>query len=268
MADDPNGHVDHGVSSTRHHTVDNCRISRVHAKALLRRVLRRRGIELRAFKPDIYLDAHLWWLFRELEINCVLDVGAHFGEYGDWLRNNDYKGFIVSFEPVEESFHVLRQRCAGDRRRRAIHLALGSTNGSAQINVAAGSDLTSFRQLSEFGTTTYTSGVVTRQETVQVRRLDQIFEAVTAHVPNPRVYLKMDTQGWDLEVLRGAQGCLNRILALQSEMAVQHLYTNSPDFREAISEFERSGFSISGLFSVGHDAQGRMVEFDCVMRRI
>ena len=48
------------------------------------------------------LGTHLAMLFARLKINCVLDVGAHVGQYGRFLRNIGYSGHIVSFEDDQD----------------------------------------------------------------------------------------------------------------------------------------------------------------------
>jgi hypothetical protein len=80
--------------------------------------------------------------------------------------------------------------------------------------------------------------------------------------------LKLDTQGWDLEVLRGADACISRIGAVQSEVSLKAIYKGMPSFIEAITEWNRLGFEITGMFPVSRDTNNlAIVEFDCVMAR-
>src|SRR5579871_1806209 len=234
---------------------------------LARRLLRPLGVEVRAFRDDLTLDTHLWRLFPSLGINCVIDVGARVGEYGRFLRRNGYRGRIVSFEPVHASFVALEARARHDPAWETVQLALGSTPGVAEINVARASNFSSFRTTSAYAASVYPEAMANRIERVQVKRLDEVIDSVLSGVRSPRVYLKMDTQGWDLEVFRGTRGCLDRIVALQTEMSVQPLYEGMPDFRESLSEFNRAGFSISGMYRVASDDRQRLIEFDCVMVR-
>ena len=108
---------------------------------------------------------------------------------------------------------------------------------------------------------------VERQE-VSVCRLDGLWNEVTKGLDDPRVYLKMDTQGYDLEVFAGAGRCIERVRALQSELSVLQLYEGMPDYQAALQEYRRSGFEVSGFFHVFGDRQtGLLGEFDCVMIR-
>jgi hypothetical protein len=82
-----------------------------------------------------------------------------------------------------------------------------------------------------------------------------------------RLYLKLDTQGYDLEVLRGAARSLERVVALQSEIAFVPLYAGMPSWRESFERIEALGFAPSGIFSVTREPSLRLVEADCVFVR-
>lgn len=236
----------------------------------IRNLLRRRGFEVvRTGAPQANLLAlHLDRLFDRLGINVVFDVGAEVGDFGHWLRNNGYTGRIASFEPVSDSFDGLQQRSAADPRWDAFRLALGSQDDTAEINVAELRVFSSFLDRSaysreEFGETS----AVVQTETVPVRRLDGMVETAVGDVEEPRAYLKMDTQGWDLEVLAGASGCLDRIPAFQSEVSMRPIYAGMPALSESLACFEDLGYGISGLFPVNLDSNLEVVEFDCVAVR-
>ena len=82
------------------------------------------------------LGLHLHWLFAAVQVNTVLDVGAHLGEYGIWLRRNGFEGKILSFEPVRGNFEQgLAGKSAGDARWDVVNIALGSEDRTADINV-------------------------------------------------------------------------------------------------------------------------------------
>ena len=127
---------------------------------VIRNLLRNRGYEVvRVFsdsRAESLLALHTVKLFKRLRINCVIDVGAHIGLYGSWLRNNAYDGFIVSFEPVTSNFRLLKQRCQNDSKWTAHALALGSRDEEREINVTSAGNFSSFfsptdKSRTEFG---------------------------------------------------------------------------------------------------------------------
>ncbi len=109
------------------------------------------------------------------EIDCVIDAGAHLGQFGEFLRGLGYEGEIVSFEPVLPVFAALAKAASADERWQAHRLALGDEDGTGELNVPEATDFASFLlpnaySLAEFGGHTE----VERTEQVPVRRLDGV----------------------------------------------------------------------------------------------
>lgn len=204
---------------------------------------------------------HLKQLVRLLDINCVLDVGANRGQFASELRGIGFKGLIVSFEPLRREFSQLQQAFSGDPRWRGFRLALGAKSGPAKINVVP--HLTVMSSLLE------TAGKKrdVEVEEIELKRLDEIFDTALRDVTSPRVLLKMDTQGYDLNVFAGAQGCIDRILGLQSELSVVPLYREMPHYLEALGTYERAGFQLVNLSVVSRIPDGGLQELNCLMKR-
>lgn len=231
---------------------------------------RHRGWEIRRFDPFSSLGAYLCKIvFPYLGVNCVLDVGANVGSFALDLRNNGYDGQIISFEPTSRSFGILHDRAAADAKWSVHNVALGQSERSATINVMRDTHYSSLLSPLRIGVEDFAKNgnTVDHAETVEVRRLDGLFSEVTVGIDHPRVYLKMDTQGWDLEVFEGAGASLESVVALQSELSIRALYEGMPDFRTALSTYEGRGFHVSSLFPVARDSQLRLAEFDCIMVR-
>jgi FkbM family methyltransferase len=239
------------------------------AKHVARNLARRAGVEfVPARAKSNLLALHLSELFDRYRINCVIDVGARVGQYGTWLRRNGFRGRIVSFEPIESNVTQLRAEADGDRAWSLHRLALGADPGEAEINVTNESQFSSFLSPNDLSAKLFAHDVaVARRETVPIARLDDLFDQIVSGIEEPRVYLKLDTQGYDLEVLKGATQSLPRIVAMQSEVSFLPIYEGMPGFAEAIAHLRECGFDVSGLFPVTLDEHLRAVEFDCVAVR-
>ena len=75
----------------------------------------------------------------------------------------------------------------------------------------------------------------------------------------------MDTQGFDLATFRGAGERVTELLGLQSEVACVPIYEGMPRMAEQLTEYERAGFEITGMFPVSRDRPSlRVIEFDVV----
>ena len=203
-------------------------------------------------------------IFAAHSIDTVIDVGANKGQYRDFLRHQvGYRGSIVSFEPLPEFAASLKARAAADGNWTVHACALGAAAGELSLNVMAASVFSSFLQPISGGTYA-AENTVSRVEVVPVSTLDIEFPNLEAL---RTTYLKLDTQGFDLEVLRGGRVAAGIIPALQSEVSFKPEYENMPDYVEAMAEFGRCGFAVADMFLVNAEEADIAVEFDCVMVR-
>ncbi len=206
-------------------------------------------------------------MLRYLDVDCVFDVGANSGQFADMLRGSiGYKGLIISFEPNPEQFSLLEAQTTRDPLWQALPCALGRDAGEAVFNVYAVSELSSLRSLNS-GAKHLPADPVARQIRVQVRTLDDTLPELRQRYGFSRPFLKMDTQGFDLEVARGARDRLKEFVGLQSEVAFQLLYEGAPDFQTAMTFYETSGFALSRLTPIHEIDFPELVEMDCVMIR-
>jgi FkbM family methyltransferase len=171
--------------------------------------LRKGGFELTRYPHRESLGWHLRTLLKHLGITCVLDVGANVGQYGDFLRQLGYRGRIISFEPVRDTYLLLEKHATNDPNWTVVPLGLGSKNEQVTINVTRDSKLSSIL-LPDSEAVKWkfnTSLEVDHTEQITIARLDCIFDKYDAGANDQRVFLKTDTQGWALEVLSGAERC-------------------------------------------------------------
>lgn len=211
---------------------------------------------------------HLAKVFSRYGITTVLDVGANNGQYRDFLRDQvGFSGTIHSFEPIPSLAERIRQRSKHDPNWHIHNLALGNANGEQTLNIMARDSFSSFLQPDDTSASGFSaSNTIVDSISVQIRRLDDAFDE-SINASKESCYLKIDTQGYDLEVIKGASAFLQRTPALQFELAIQRLYTDVPDYRSMLATMEGLGFDISGLFQISGDEYLRAVEFDCVMVR-
>jgi FkbM family methyltransferase len=243
--------------------------------SLLRRVCDRLGYPIipRWRLEKLEQGRHLRELFDLLAIDCVLDVGANVGQFYEFLRLHvGYDGPVVSFEPVREMYDGLRTAARTEPAWSVHQLALGEQDGSAEIRVMVERTLSSLlppneERLRAMGYEKYLRETeLARTERIAVRRLDAIFDEVVPRGAS-RVFLKSDTQGYDMAVVRGANRCLHRVPALQVELPVREVYRGAPDYLHSLAELASMGYELTGLFPVQRDATLRVVNLDAVLAR-
>ena len=190
--------------------------------------------------------ANLKALLAELGIDCVLDVGANRGQFAESLRFLGFSGHIISFEPVERDFKILRIRFSKDRRWHGYQVALGENEGMAPITVVPNATV-----FSSFLPGAIPLGKNLETETVVIRRLDAMLPEIIRSIGVSRIFLKMDTQGYDLKCFAGSSGGIRQILGLLSELSVQPIYQGMPHYLESLRQYEAAGFQLVSLTEIG-----------------
>ena len=242
---------------------------RERLKAAARSALARKGIVLGKVPLPNRLDHALVRVISAYEIDCVLDVGANRGQFARFLREAcAWKGPIHSFEPVHSTFIELCLAMNDDPAWRGFEMALGSKSGTTKIHHFPDLPwMDSVLPPSEYGRRRI-GGLDSRpdEEVVALERLDSVID--TSLPSSARaILLKVDAQGSDLEVLRGAKGCLPRISAVLLELSAIAVYEGLPPLGVSIQEVMSLGFDPVGFFPVARDPDLRVVEFDSLFVR-
>lgn len=205
-------------------------------------------------------------IFDRYRIDCVLDVGANKGQFVDYLRSHvGYQGEIVSFEPIAANGQFLSSQAVSDPHWKICPYALGRTNEWIEINVMSNDVFSSFlkpdvENLPEFAA----MNSVRNTESVQVRRLDDALDELRIDPSVRSIFLKLDTQGFDLEVIAGGPKSRELFKGIQSEVSSIPIYKGMPDMQRSIQEIKQLGFELAGLFSVSQRADLSAIEFDAI----
>ena len=215
---------------------------------------------------NLPLAAHLQDLFGLLQIDCVLDVGANVGEYGEFLRKHvGYDKLIVSFEPTPRAFATLREKSDRDQQWHAFNIGLGAEDKAMTMNIAANDRFSSLLEVAAYDDPVAKDNVAVDHQTVAIRRLDTWISEQRHLFASERIYLKIDTQGYDLQVLRGCGAALSRVAAAQSEVPFQKIYQGVGEYWDALREWHDMGFDVTDMHVTNRDRFQRAIEFDCVM---
>jgi FkbM family methyltransferase len=236
----------------------------------INRILRERfGYEIKRteFFEEFGFQHHLQKLFRTLDIQSVLDVGGNNGDFGRLLREEvGYDGLIISFEPVRALAEALRVRARSDPDWIVCNYALGSREERMDINVMKAHTFSSFLAPDNSVVEEFKDrNVVDYKETVDINTLDRVMNSLRKSHSMKNIFLKIDTQGYDMEVIKGAQQTLSEVLALQTEISIRPLYVGMPGYLESLKNLNKMGFDIIGVYTVSRDALLRVIEFDCLL---
>jgi FkbM family methyltransferase len=228
-------------------------------KRFIRRALKHFGLEI----GRIETTRTLMGFIADRDIDLVFDVGANVGQFGAMLRARGYRGKIVSFEPVSEAYESLAANSATDPDWDINNFALGTHCEKATINVSLSSDFSSILPSTQAAMRYTDKAAVVRTETIDVRRLDDVCPRASGNA-----LLKIDTQGYERQVLEGARSLLPTLKGVFMELPIVHLYEGTWQLHEAIEYMANADFVLAQIHPVNFHSTDHvsLIEVDCLFR--
>ena len=204
--------------------------------------------------------------FDAFGIDLVFDVGANTGQFALEIRDSGFKGRIVSFEPLSRAHRELRVAAASDPLW-SVHerCALGDKDGSVALNIAANSVSSSVLEMAAAHATAAPGSAYVGQEETALVKLDSVAPQYLGSSQRP--FLKIDTQGFEWQVLNGAEQTLPSIQGVLCELSLVTLYEGQHLWRDLVDRLEGSGFALWGLQPSFMDQRGRNLQSDAIFFR-
>lgn len=205
-------------------------------------------------------------LLAQHRIDVILDVGAFEGAFGRDMRGLGYDGRIVSFEPRRDTFARLQQAVAGDHKWQAVACGLGDRDEERAIHVSANAQSSSVLPMLEAHKIAAPESVYQADETITLRRLDGIFGDYCG--PGERAFLKIDTQGFEKQVLEGAGTALPQVPMLLLETSLVPLFEGGGTIEDTIRLVRGLGYEpVDLLPTFYHADSGHLMQADALFAR-
>jgi FkbM family methyltransferase len=212
-----------------------------YIKTVVRELFHRVGLDIRRWNVLSNSEYQLHKALEHFGVDMVFDVGANRGQFARGLRSAGYVGTIVSFEPPSLAYEALQAEARHDTKWH-VHerCAVGDHDGTVRINIAANSVSSSVLPM----TTTHSSAdersAYVGAEEAKISRLDSIAPRYSDLFQNP--FLKIDTQGFESQVLDGAQDLVPRLKGVMCELSLVRLYDGQILWLEMLDRLRSEGF--------------------------
>jgi FkbM family methyltransferase len=237
-------------------------------KHIIKRMARLFGLEIKRYIPESSETARLMKLFSYHQISTVLDVGANKGQYAQLLRENGYRGRIISFEPLTSTHALLLEASRRDPSWTvAPRAALGDRDGDITINIAQNTVSSSILPMHDTHLRSEPKSAYIATESAPVCKLDTIASDYLRQ-EDTSVFLKIDVQGYESQVLAGASRTLPGIKGIQLELSLVPLYEGEPLFQEMLNLLDKLGYELNAVIPGFTEKQsGRLLQMDGIFFR-
>jgi FkbM family methyltransferase len=184
------------------------------------------GFDILRYTKANFISLKRKSIIQSRGINLVLDVGASEGHYALELRKMGYEGRIMSFEPLSLSFMILQKKSKLDPFWVCEQLAIGDYDGEAEINVSGRMTSSSLLPILPLHINTCPESTYISKEKVRVAKIDSLAEKLINH--GDKIFLKVDVQGYEKQVLKGAEKVMAYVWAVELELSFLPLYDGAP----------------------------------------
>ena len=203
-----------------------------------------------------------WWI-TQCDVDLVFDVGANTGQFAHSLFKMGYRGNIVSFEPLSNEYErLLRASKSNPRWTVAERCAIGDVDGEISINRSRDSLSSSVLPVSQTLHDVSPDSLSIGSETVKMYKLSTVATQYIKRAQAP--FLKIDVQGYEDKVLKGAAEILSDIKGLELELSFVSLYKDQWLIEDMLKEIRRSGFYLHTLKPFFRTETGRDLQAEAI----
>ena len=211
-------------------------------KNKLKFFLRNFGIDIGKYNLSECDDFRLNHFLKINDIDCVLDVGANIGQYAYNLRRIGYKKNIISFEPMLSAYKILQNKSSKDKLWTSYNFGIGEKDKVVDINISKNSYSSSILDILPLHTECSPESKYISSETIVIKKLENLTE-INSEKLN-KIFLKIDTQGYEAQVLQGIGKLIDKIEGIQIELSLYPLYKDQSLFSELHEKIKELGFEL------------------------
>ena len=214
-------------------------------KSIIKKILSKLDLRIEKISKNENFEDILKFLLLNLEIDTVLDIGANEGQFATKLRKIGYKGKIISFEPLNKVFDILKKNSDNDKEWQTMNIAIGDQDGETIINESNYSLSSSILPMSKLHLEAKENSNYIGKQKVPIKKIDTIIDS--ENLINNNLFLKTDTQGFEYQVISGSIKNLKNIRAVLCELTLVELYKGQKLWLEIVELLAANNFEIWSL---------------------
>lgn len=237
-------------------------------KTLVRLLGQKFGLDIRRYNAKSNNSMQIASSLNNFNINVLFDIGANEGQFSKKIRLSGYENKIVSFEPLIDAYKQLQKISKNDKNW-TIHprSAIGSSEGIIEINVSKNSVSSSVLPMSKTHSEAAPSSQYIDKQNVNITTIDHVIDLYLND--DSILFLKIDTQGYESEVMNGASIALEKAQGLIIELSLVNLYDGQLLWKDLLSRIEALGFSLWAIQpGFTHPVNGQTLQMDAIFYKL
>ena len=202
---------------------------------------------------------HLNFLSCFKNLNTIVDIGAHQGQFALISKYKFKSAKIYSFDPLKNSMMKYSQILKVKDGCTFFNTAIGNTNSLKKINISKKDDSSSILTITDQQTKTFKNTEKIDEEDIKIQKLNDCIDKNTLNKP---CLMKIDVQGYELEVLKGSEQLLKYFDYLYIECSSVEFYKNQPLFDDINNWLNKRNFSFVKSYNDYKDLENKTIQAD------
>lgn len=198
-------------------------------------------------------------------LNYIIDVGANSGQFSKVASHHYPEAKMDVFEPLPNLYPKVAKMFERNKNITTHNLALGNESGTIKFNQNEFGHISSILDIST-DNVHYPKGKASNEINVEIKTLDSV--SAYEQAGKGKSLLKLDVQGYELEVLKGGDKTLKNLDYILIEANLEQLYTNQPTFTEVNNYLNSKGFELTGMLDFNLGFQNKYIEIDLLYRKV
>lgn len=209
------------------------------------------------------IQSYLKFLFKKSSINLVIDIGANKGQYSSMITNIGYSNDIVLIEPLDKEWMYLKN-LVKTKKNWILYdkVGIGSKIENLKINYTSNSVSSSFLMPKN----NMINYEVIDKQNVHIITLEYLLAEL--NINNKNIFLKIDAQGFEYEIIKGARNILDKILYVQLELSIVTLYENEHDYKYITNYMNDLGFKEIFIFPGILNDNSEVIQLEIIYKNI
>ena len=233
-------------------------------KMAFKKIIRKAGYDIQTVESNYYYQITKVLSFKK--INLIIDVGANIGQFSSEIRAAGFKGKIISIEPIQSCNSKLKILSNFDRNWIVLEpMAIGNSEGNIEINISKNYVSSSILSISDAHLNAENNSLYFTTQKVEIKQLDQAVEKYVNSDSN--IMLKIDTQGYEFNVLEGAAKILKIAKVVVMELSILELYEKQKLSDEMVIYMRGHGFEMWNTRPEFFNQDGKAIQYDALFVR-
>lgn len=194
------------------------------------------------------------------KVNTIIDIGANKGQFTLAARSVYPEGNIISFEPLSGPAEIFNKVFTKDQNIVLHQSAIGPQKDTVEMHVSNREDSSSLLPIGNNQLSMFPGTEESHIEEIKVAPLHKFLSK--EDLLNKRVFVKIDVQGYELEVLRGSKNLIDEFDYIYVECSFVELYEGQVLADDVIEYLSNYSFKLEGVYNMYYDKKGIAIQAD------